>query len=220
MKKMYVYCVGLLSLLIVIGCGSSVDNEIDTRSVKKYNIKNNSTVYETAEDGSTKRWRTVEGPYSVQIYNMGANGSSRSILTKQNWKETAPERYYNEALYVMNMYNNKREFNLEFDLRTYRDLDQPCFMVGVEVETYWGTKRILFDVFQAHNNAKAYITNLGELSFPLSEDYRFGGQGWLHLKFNLQTYLHKFQPKNNITKVKRFFVRGGDIMLDNIRLTK
>lgn len=218
MKK-NILIIGVL-IFLLIGCGSSgQDATLSPYSVETYDVNENATVYETAEDGVVTRWLVTEGPYEVQNAGIGANGSVRSILLRENWQEHDDGTFSNEAFYVLETPNDKGQFNLEFDMRVYDDLDQPCFLFGVKVETNYGSKIMVFDIYTQHIGLEAYVSDWDEMVFPLDETYRFGGFGWRHLTFDLEEYLHLFEPNNQIISVEKFFVRGGDIFLDNIRLT-
>jgi hypothetical protein len=204
-------------LFTFIGCGN------DT-------IFNDATIYEDAEDGSVERWKVQMG-YPVKNVEIGANGSKRSILLKENWLRDKDENYIldangypiNEAHYELQMIND-HQFILEFDkMKEKNKKEHFCFTVGVKVDTIFGKRLISFNPFYDKEDMSAEIipvdNNAKELVFPLSMKYVDVTGVWKHLKFDLISYLHQLEPDNNISLVTAFYFEGGDDYLDNIQLS-
>jgi hypothetical protein len=214
--------ISIISLIFFIsfiftGCGN------DT-------ILKDATIYEDAEDGSVERWKVQMG-YPVKNVEVGANGSKRSMLFKENWLRDKDDNYVldangypiNAAHYELQMIND-HQFILEFDkMKEKNEIEHFCFTVGVKVHTTLGKRLISFNPYydKVHMNANIIPAddNAKELVFPLSMQYVTDAGVWKHLRFDLVSYLHQLEPDNNILLVTAFYFEGGDDYLDNIQLS-
>ncbi len=211
----------LFSILILAGCGGGgVSSEY---AVVK--------VYENGEDGSTKRWERYEKcPYDAENVEGGANGSGRSIYLRQNWVKQPDGNYTNEAGYKLllpdgSYWHDTLRTILDFDKKKHISPDEMlyCFDCGVEVKTAKGPRRLVFSTWYDKNNypaEKKVFSDIIEYTFPLSMEYVEHPDVWQHLHFDLNAWLHSFEPDNNITAVEFFFFEGGDDYLDNITLSR
>ncbi len=195
-----------------------------------YVTPEDTTIYEDAEDGSTQRWEIIEG-FDVENVDIGANGSERSILVKQNWLVDENNNYIhddngfaiNEAYYQLQI-NNDNQFVLHFDKMKIDNADRKyCFTVGARVATDYGIRYISFNTFYDRLKMDPDSIELDdgskEFTFPLSMSYVNDTNVWRHIRLDLPKYLHKFEPNNNIQSVETFYFQGGNDYLDNIYFT-
>jgi hypothetical protein len=204
--------------MLLTSCGGSLDT--NDGDVKAYDLNKNATVYETAEDGSTKRW-TVWGGHPIENAKRGANGSNRSIFLKKDWDLADEAHPINNANYVLSMVNDQ-QFILEFDKMKINGAAKHCFTTGVTVETTDGTRHLSFNTFYDREGFQTSVQNLEdgstEIIFPLNMSYVNDSDVWKHIRLDLNAYLHQQEPNNNITSTTQFYFQGGDDYLDNIRL--
>ena len=227
--KSFFYLIGLTSLVLFtfISCGGS-----DRSSASKetyYSFNDSDTIYEDGEDGSISRWELRIG-HPIQNVNIGANGSDRSILVRENWLRGEDGNLTlneygdatNNAHYELPL-NNDYQFILEFDKMKKIANITHCFTVGVKLDTIWGERHISFNTFFDQQGSPAmeqWILDdtVLEMVFPLDMAYVNEANVWRHLRFNILEYLHEFEPDNEIINMKSFYFQGGDDYLDNIRL--
>jgi len=189
------------------------------------------TVYEDGEDGETSRWAVWQG-HAIANADIGADGSNHSIFVRHNWLYTdagdsvLDENGFpiNAAHYQLDMYND-HQFILELDKMKKGGYNgnNYCFSMGVKLATNYGVRYITFNPYyerESIEQSEQYIMNgeVKELTFPLSMSYVLDTGVWQHLRFDLNNYLHQFEPNNQITEVLSFYFQGGDDYLDNIRL--
>ncbi len=178
------------------------------------------TLYEDAQDGTTKGWITMEGPYKVENR---FTGGSRTIFGKAAWRGHNGERYtYNAGWYMLKNddltpWNNTRQHILDLDVHGYT----ACYQVGVEVKTKLGYRGIYFSLWFGRNGwgpQKSVYNGYTELVYPLSIEYL--REGWHHLRIDLQKKLEILEPGNKILSVEAFILNGqtADGAIDNIKL--
>jgi len=214
-------------LFTLLACGSN--RSADTNEF--YSFNDSDTIYETAEEGNTSKWLESDG-LEIQNVEEGSNGSSRSILVKENWlrdengdlKKSENGNLTNLAHYELPM-NNEKQFILEFDkMRKIGGNDiSYCFTVGVKLDTEYGERLISFNTFfdlAKMDSMEQWLVEdmVKEMVFPLSMNYVNEVNTWKRLRFDLEASLHEFEPDNKINKVISFYFQGGDDYLDNIRL--
>ncbi len=207
---------------IFISCGSNRSGE------NYYNFNDSDSIYWDGEDGTIGNWQLWEG-HPIENVEKGANGSKRSILLRENWigdDGDDYESYINGASYHLPIGNDFQSI-LEFDKMKKRGKKiNHCFIAGVKTTTNYGERWISFNTFY---DLKKYEANsqwfdvgdksVVEFVFPLSMDeYVTQDSVWKHLRFDLNSYLQKFEPDNKIISVESFYFEGGDDYLDNIRL--
>ncbi len=220
MKRSLLYTLLTTLLLSLAGCGGGVS---DTYAITK--------VYENGEDGSAARWSRYNiCPYDAQNVAGGAQGSARSIFLRQNWVKQPDGSYKNEAGYILHNadgsdWNDTLRTILDFDKMKRFSADQMlyCFDCGVELDTAQGPRRLVFSTWFDKNHTppqRKEFPHIVEFTFPLSMEYVQKPDVWQHLHFDLNDYLHRFEPDNTITSVRFFFFEGGDDYLDNISLSR
>jgi hypothetical protein len=224
--KSFIYILGII-LFTFNSCGSGGSGN---SPILNYDIPEDATIYEDAEDGSIERWEVQQG-HPVQNVKIGSNGSERSIYLRENWLRDENDNYIlsedgyptNGAHYEIAMHNDN-QFILEFDKMKKHDKIKYCFTVGVKLLTDYGTRYISFNPFYDKEGMDARAQwlldgTVRELNFPLSMSYVKVTNVWKHLRFNLSDYLHQFEPDNHIISVNAFYFEGGNDYLDNILLT-
>ncbi len=178
------------------------------------------TLYEDAQDGTTKGWVTMEGPYKVVNR---FTGGSRTIFGKAAWGGHNGERYtYNAGWYMLRnedgtSWNNTRQHILDLDVHGY----SACYQVGVEVKTKQGYRSLFFSLWFGRNGwgpKKSVYNGYTELVYPLPLEYL--REGWHHLRIDLQKKLEILEPGNKILSVEAFILNGqtSDGAIDNIKL--
>ncbi len=194
----------------------------DTITVREANLP--PTVYEDGEDGTTEGWFRLSNTGHISNVADGAGGSARSIMLwgpywqGGGWGEINYKLYLNDN---MDPWNNRFQHILEFDIKTNHSWE-PCFYFELPLRTLQGRRVISFDTYIPHTHQQESIRDMGDyiqLSFGISESYRWG-RVWKHVRIDLQEYLNRFEPDNRILSVDGFVfnTRGGDYLLDNIRL--
>ncbi|NPA81238.1 MAG: hypothetical protein GXO31_01380 [Epsilonproteobacteria bacterium] len=185
---------------------------------------NEPTVYEDAEDGSIERWARLSNKGHISNVAGGADGSARAIMLwgpfwyGGRWGEIDYKLYLNSD---HDPWNNHYQHILEFDIKTNHSWE-PCFYFELPLMTSQGRRVISFDTYIPHTHQQESRRDMGDyvqLSFGISEDYR-RGRVWKHVRLDLQEYVNRFEPDNIILSVDGFVfnTRGGDYLLDNIRL--
>ncbi len=178
------------------------------------------TLSEDAQDGTTKGWVTMEGPYKVENR---FTGGSRTIFGKAAWGGHNGERYtYNAGWYMLRNedgtpWNNNRQHILDLDVHGYT----ACYQVGVEVKTKRGYRSMFFSLWFGRNGwgpKKSIYNGYTELVYPLDLEYL--REGWHHLRIDLQKKLEILEPENKILSVEAFILNGqtSDGAIDNIKL--
>ena len=187
-------------------------------------LNNDPTVYEDGEDGSTNRWAKLSNRGNISNVSDGADGSARSIMLWGHywqgggWGEIYYKLYLNEN---HDPWNNHYQHILEFDIKT-RHSWEPCFYFELPLITSQGRRVVSFDTYIPHTHQQESMRDMGDyiqLSFGIEESYRWGHR-WKHVRLDLQEYVNRFEPDNIILSVDGFVfnTRGGDYLLDNIRL--
>ncbi len=192
-------------------------------------LSQNATIYEDAESGSNDKWEVYLGPYDVEIADFGADGSSHSVLLKQNWHKE--DGHYISGVYYRltnqehTNWDNTTQKVLHFDHLKKRSDDGSlyCFTVGVEADTSYGKRTILFNTYFDKKHYPPDVTPIEEedtvqITFPLLTRSVNSTKNWQHVSFNIEEYLHKVEPDNDIIAINAFVVDGGDDYFDNIAL--
>ncbi len=193
----------------------------DTITVRQANLP--PTVYEDGEDGTTNGWFRLSNRGHISNMADGAN-SARSIMLwgpywqGGGWGEIDYKLYLNNN---MDPWNNRFQHILEFDIKTHHSWE-PCFYFELPLQTTEGRRVISFDTYIPHTHQQESRRDMGDyvqLSFGIAESYRWG-RVWKHVRLDLQEYVNRFEPNNVILSVDGFVfnTRGGDYLLDNIRL--
>lgn len=200
-------------------CGSNKRTD-NIKEQNYYTFNDTDTIYETGEDNSTDRWETWAGFDSydhIQNVGFGANGSNRAIFFRKEWIN----EYTNISNFKLPLYNDY-QFIVEFDHMKKEAENKHCFIIGIQMDTDWGTRYLSFSTFFDMKNmeptTETYDNGITEMNFPLSMDYVNDGGVWKNLRFDLANYLHQFEADNNIIAITAFTFQGGDDYLDNIRL--
>lgn len=210
-----------ISFILFIAFNFTACGSDNSRSTPNYYTFNDSdSIYETAEDGSVDKWQTWAGFESydhIENVDIGANGSDRSIFIRNEWIDD----FTNISNFKLPL-NNDYQFILELDQMKKHAENKHCFIVGVHLDTEWGTRYISFSTYFALEmrtpSIQTYENGIKEMNFPLDMKYVDQTNVWQHMRFNLTDYLHQFEPGNNILNVEAFTFQGGDDYLDNIRL--
>jgi hypothetical protein len=177
------------------------------------------TIYEDAEDGTTKRW-VNKGGYTAQNKNEGYN-SAKSIYIRAKWKKVDGvwiNDTHNELLKTDHTsWNNTTQKFLKFEHKTPYS---PCFRFGIYVNTLEGKRTMTWSMWYARNNMPAtklvYEGGNVELMYPVNENMRFEKE-WTPYTFDLEALLRVLEPQNRILSIDGFYATGGKYY-DNIRL--
>ncbi len=226
---MWIYIHFFLLIISFIGCGTPT-NSISTITETSNQVHNTQTIYEDAEDGSNQKWEVWEGPYDVEVVNFGANNSKHAIFLRENWHKVDGKFisgvYYRLTNKEHTLWDNSTQKVLHFDHMKQRSADGRlyCFTVSVEIDTTFGRRMISFNTFydKQHYDAESIDSSdtdyEKELVFPLTMSYVNNTNKWRHLSFNIEDYLHRLEPDNDLVAINAFVFNGGDDYLDNIAL--
>ncbi len=214
----------LFVIISLTSCGSDRTISSDTTSLSK-----NATIYEDAEDGTNNKWEVYQGPYDVKIVDFGAKGSEHSVLLRQNWHKEDGQYvsgvYYRLTNEEHSNWDNTTQKVLHFDHMKKRSSDGSlyCFTVGVEVDTSYGKRTILFNTYFDKKHYPPDVTPIEEedtvqITFPLLTSSVNSTKRWQHVSLDIEKYLHKIEPNNKLISINAFIVDGGDDYFDNIAL--
>ena len=204
--------ISLFMLLSFAGCGSNVDTDLDTTQADH--------ILEDAEEGISPNWHTIKGDKYP---------SQRSANNGSNYCVHLPVTWYKEGDYWHNPY----EYHLDIDHATEEILELdvggtgeeiPHYVIGVEIQTSYGTRTILWNSWYNHENLQArYNRENATMVFPspveLVRGFGYEDVGvWSHFRGDIVSSLHHFEPDNRFLYVNAFVATGGD--LDNIGLSQ
>ncbi len=183
------------------------------------------TVYEDAGDGTTAGWTTLEG--SKQVENRTLYGN-KVIYVPHDWRNVNGEMV-NHTLYEFknsdgSYWDNAVQKVLQADIHPYYSWGggAACFDFGVRAQTLLGERIILMSVWYGNKNFQAtkteYSENWVELVYPITRDLVFKNKQQ-YVKIDLQQKLEILEPGNKILMIKSYITSGGNMALDNIRLS-
>jgi hypothetical protein len=199
----------IITLLFSLGCGSADENK-------------NITLFEDVENGLSENWYVSAGNQSPRAIRAN-NGSNYCVELPTTWNQNESDGYW----------NNPNEYRLTLNSRLIQGLsldlggtgkDVPHYVVGVKLNTNFGVRTLLWNSWYNHHNLDAnYKNDAGMITMvfpsPIEMVRGFGFEErdvWSHFDVNLASYLHQFEPKNDIRGVYEFIATGG--ILDNISL--
>jgi len=199
----------IITLFFFLGCGAGDE-------------KKNTTLFEDVENGLSPNWHTVSGNQSPRAIEAN-NGSTYCVELPVTWSQNENDGYWNNPNEYRLTLNSKIAQGLSLDIGgTGKAV--PHYVVGVKLNTDFGERTLLWNSWYNHHNLEAnYKNDAGMVTMvfpsPVEMVRGFGFEEtdvWSHFDVDLTSYLHQFEPKNEIRGVYEFIATGG--ILDNISL--
>ena len=185
--------------------GPGIHSPVKPRTLSRDNLGEiiSSSIYEDAEDNSTKRWHQYNQG-SVKNVSGGANGSKRAIEIIGNPKSDVFILRDNKGHH----WNNKNEFVAEFSIALQ---DPSSCSIYFKLLTSSGIRYLVYTAGEAlsQNNRDLIFFGLGDIA---------DGQ-WHTIVRNLEEDLKRKFPNLQLLQVKHLFVYGS-AKLDDIKLLK
>lgn len=211
------------------GDGSSIVEPINNNPIDQIPVnpdpveQQEGTLYEDAENGIAD-WFTSTGQYTPQRRTPGYKNQSQAFVKlKTDWIQLGPDSWKNRSEYHLLM-DNHEETILSVDLVGDGE-EMHHYILGADVTTTQGVRRLLWDSFYNHENmpAEKMVDNNGItfMIFPspveMVRGYGFSDVNLQeNFKVDLEAALRQFEPNNEILSVNTFIATGGN--LDNIKL--
>lgn len=183
------------------------NNSAEVKTLTRFTVSNqavSSTIYESATNALSENWVHISGPTAPYLQGGMVNLTPNWINNTTNTSEY--RLVFDEA--------NTAQKVLELDAGGLRY--QLHFYIGVIVETKYGSRKMIWDPFFAHENV-APFKNEQYLSYPLYIDIQEESQTRKHVRVDVEKYLRLLEPDNKILSISAFMASGGD--LDEIKLS-
>ena len=179
------------------------------------------TIYEDAENGIGDWWR-ASGQHTPTSGTL-ANGNSY-VKLGTDWLQTGADSWINRAEYHL-LIENYEDTILSVDI-VGDGIPMHHYILGVDVRTSYGNRRLMWDSFYNHegmpaerfNDANGLVSMIFPSPVELVRGYDFSDVNLQEtFRVDLEAALRQFEPNNEILSIVTFFATGGN--LDNIRLS-
>ena len=173
-----------------------------------FSALSSATVYEDAQDATTKNWRVHDakpaGAIVENVYNKVKK--SRVIELKGDRRRNA---YFigAKSRSSANSWNNSKEHTLSWSMNF-----NERFKLTLYVQTKKGLRRFYF----THRNRSVGLYKKGKIHIGLGKKSRLGS--WKHFSFDIAKLLKKYEPHNKLLSINGLKVQGSGLM-DDIALT-